>query len=159
MPIRGIRGAVQVDANNPEAIRAATGRLLGEITKQNSFDAAAIAAAFFTVTDDLDAAFPASGAREIGWADVPMLCHREISVPGSLPRVVRVLLLVNAPASVKSFRPVYLGATKSLRPDLAEPPREKAKRRSSTQKIRARLLGKSLSQGISEPAPPEETES
>jgi monofunctional chorismate mutase len=145
--LQGIRGAVQSDANTPEAILSATRRLLEELVRANKFEAGDVAAAIFTVTDDLTATFPAEAARAMGWTQVPMLCAREIPVPGSLPRTVRALLLVNLRAAAKH---VYLGETQCLRPDLSGPPaeEERGRRRSgATQKLRARLLGRSLSQG------------
>ena len=146
MPLRGIRGAVQADANSAEAIERATRHMIEEIQRANGLNLPDVAAAFFTVTDDLDAAFPAAGARALGWTDVPMLCHREIPVPGSLERVVRVLLLVNSRTSAQSIKHVYLGAAQCLRPDLAADAAPKRKRPGgATKKFRARLLGKSLS--------------
>lgn len=148
MAVRGVRGAVQADADAAEAIRSATRRLLEELVRANTFESADVAAAFFTVTDDLTAAFPAAAARDLGWTDVPMLCHREIPVPDSLPRVIRVLLLINTRIAATKFKPVYLGAAQCLRPDLAPPAgAEKPKKHGETKKLRARLLGKSLSQG------------
>lgn len=148
MAVRGVRGAVQADADTAEAIRSATRRLIEELVRANLFDPADIAAAFFTVTDDLTAAFPAAAARDLGWTDVPMLCNREIPVPGSLPRAIRVLLLVNTRVASAKLKPVYLGAAQCLRPDLAaDAPADKPKKHGETKKLRARLLGKSLSQG------------
>ena len=147
MAIRGIRGAVQAERNSAEAIKASTRRLLEEILRVNHFKPGDIASATFTVTEDLDATFPAEAARAIGWTQVPMICSREIPVPGALPRTVRALLLINTRLSAASMRHVYLGATQKLRPDLAEGEKTgKSRRRGATQKLRARLLGKSLSQ-------------
>jgi chorismate mutase len=158
MVIRGIRGAVQAEANTAPAILSATRRLLEEIVRLNGFGPEQIAAAFFTVTDDLDATFPAEAARELGWTQVPMLCQREIPVPGSMGRVVRALLLVNASDAAADVHHVYLGETQCLRPDLAEAHAEKlpGKRRGgagATRKLRARLLGKSRSQESASPTP------
>jgi chorismate mutase len=147
MPIRGIRGAVQADANSSDAIRSSTRRLLEEIVRANDLNPADIAAAFFTVSDDLNAAFPAAGARDLGWTQVPMLCHREIPVPDAPPRIVRVLLLINTRIAAAAVHHIYLGAAQCLRPDLAESAPGKSKRRSGTQQLRARLFGKSLSPG------------
>ncbi len=119
MPIRGIRGAVAAQVNTHEAIYAATQELLTAIMKANAdLDVRDLASAFFTVTEDLDAAFPALAARDMGWGQVPMLCAREIPVPGSMPRLVRVLLHWNTEHSQAEIQHVYLGETAKLRPDL-----------------------------------------
>lgn len=143
MTLRGIRGAVQPPKNTRDAIRRSTTELLETVIASNRLRPDDVAAAFFTVTDDLSADFPAAAARELGWTTVPMLCNREIAVPGALPRVIRLLLLVNTHRSAKSIRHIYLGETQCLRPDLApagnaspRPPRP------STGMFRARLIGK-----------------
>ncbi|MBE3557013.1 MAG: chorismate mutase [Firmicutes bacterium] len=76
-----------------------------------------------TVTDDLNASFPAEGVRSLdGWSSVPLMCAREIPVPGSLPRCLRALLLVNWASDKMIPQPVYLGEAIRLRPDLRERP-------------------------------------
>ena len=121
MPVRGIRGAVQADANTPEAILGATQTLLQAILDANpELQTEEIAAAMFTVTQDLEAAFPAQAARRLGWNEVPLLCFQEIPVPGSLGRCIRVLLLWNTALPQNSIHPVYLGAAARLRPELSE---------------------------------------
>ena len=93
MPIRGIRGATTVAADQPELILQATRELLEAILEENEgMNPEDVASALFTVTDDLASTFPAQGARQMGWGLVPMLCAREIPVPSSLPRVIRVLV-------------------------------------------------------------------
>jgi chorismate mutase len=71
----------------------------------------------FTCTDDLDAEFPAVAARRMGWDRVPLLCARELGVPGSLPRIIRVLLHYYADEGHES-RHVYIGDARRLRADL-----------------------------------------
>lgn len=119
--IRGIRGAIQVRANTKAAIAAATQELLHHLVRENRFRLPDVAAAFFTVTADLNADFPAFAARQIGWGDVPLLCASEIPVRGAMPRVVRVLLLVNSRRPQAAIRHGYLGAAARLRPDRAKP--------------------------------------
>jgi len=120
MAIRGVRGATQAEANESEAIWAATRELLQAILAANPFiQVDEIASAFFTVTDDLDANYPAYAARTMGWDHVPMLCAREIPVPGGMGRVIRVLLHWNTPQPQSAIQHVYLGETLRLRPDLA----------------------------------------
>ena len=77
-----------------------------------------IASALFTVTDDLASTFPAQGARQMGWGLVPMMCAREIPVPGSLPRVIRVLVHWNTELAQNQITHVYLRDAVKLRPDL-----------------------------------------
>lgn len=117
--VRGIRGATTVDRNDPRDILEATRELLGEIVRENDIDTGDIAAAFFTVTADLNAEFPATAAREfLGWTHVPMLCGNEIDVPGRLGKCIRVMLLVNTGKSQKELRHVYLREATVLRKDL-----------------------------------------
>ena len=119
MCIRGVRGAITVESDQSEAILLATRTLLEAIHKANpGLVPDDLASAFFTLTDDLSAAYPAQAARELGWTQVPMLCSREIPVPGSLPRTVRVLLHWNTSLAPEEIRHVYLGEAIQLRPDL-----------------------------------------
>lgn len=113
--VRGLRGAVDVAENTADAILTATEELLREIVTRNRLAVEDIISAIFTVTPDLDAAFPAEAARRLGWKEAALMCATEILVPGSLPRVVRVLI------HAYSDRPpvhVYLGRAAELRPDL-----------------------------------------
>ena len=114
--MKGIRGAAGVGANTKEAILEATSLLLLEIVHRNHLDPAEVVSALFTLTPDLNAAFPAAAARAIGWVDVSLMCAQEIPVPGALPSIVRVLLLVER---VNPVHHVYLGRARELRPDLA----------------------------------------
>lgn len=119
MPVRGIRGANTASADQPEAILAATRELLEAILAQNpGLVPEEIASAFFTVTDDLSAAYPAKAARQIGWVQTPLMCAREIPVPGGVPRCIRVLLHWNTSLPQSAIRHVYLGEATRLRPDL-----------------------------------------
>src|SRR5512147_845972 len=119
MPIRGIRGATTVTADEPDLILQATRELLEEILAENEgMRTEDIASALFTVTDDLASTFPAQGARQMGWGIVPMMCAREIPVPGSLPRVIRVLVHWNTDVLQNEIKHVYLREAVKLRPDL-----------------------------------------
>lgn len=119
MAIRGIRGAITVDVDAPEHILAATRELLDAILNANpTLRCEDIASAFFTVTDDLRSAYPALAARQMGWDLVPMMCAREIPVPGGLPRCVRVLLHWNTDLPQDAVHHVYLREAMVLRPDL-----------------------------------------
>jgi chorismate mutase len=112
-----VRGAVQAEANGAEEIVAATTELMRELLDRNELAPEALVSCLFTTTEDLDAEFPAVAARGIGLDSVPLLCCREIPVPGSMERVIRVMMHFYAPvASVPAH--VYLGATQKLRSDL-----------------------------------------
>lgn len=115
--VRGIRGATSVEANDAQEILVSTRELLEEICRQNDLDPADIASVFFTVTADLDATFPAEAARQMGWNLVPMLCAREIPVPGRLGMCIRVLIHVNTDKSQAEIRHVYQRQAVILRPD------------------------------------------
>jgi chorismate mutase len=112
-----VRGAVQAQANEAEAIVAATSELMRELLERNGLSAEALVSCLFTTTEDLDAEFPAVAARNIGLDSVPLLCCREIPVPGSMARVIRVMMHFHAPVGSAPAH-VYLGATQSLRSDL-----------------------------------------
>jgi chorismate mutase len=144
--MRGIRGATQAAANTREAIEEAVVELCQELTARNRLTPDEITWAIFTVTHDLDADFPARGARVQGWHQVPMICSQEIPVPGSMPRVIRVLLHVETRGTPHH---VYLRAARALRPDLhhgvpfknpppAARPKRRAARRPATAPRRSR---------------------
>jgi len=120
MAVRGVRGATTVEDNDADRILAATTTLLLEMVTMNEIRAEDIGAVYFTATQDLDAAFPAKAARDLGWTQVPLLDAVQIPVPGSLPRCIRVLLLWNTERAQEEIIHVYQGAACSLRPDLTE---------------------------------------
>ena len=103
MYCRGIRGATTVERNDREEILSATTELLQLIIRQNALQAEDIASAIFSLTEDLDAEFPAVAARMLGWTEVPLMCAREIPVPGSLSTCIRVLLHINTTRSATSY--------------------------------------------------------
>jgi chorismate mutase len=113
---RGIRGAITVSANNKESILAATEELLKEMEQANSVKVDDIAAIFFTTTPDLNAEFPASATRELGWpSNLALLCGHEMNVPNDLPRCLRILMLVNTEKGPEEITHVYLGEAKKLK--------------------------------------------
>lgn len=116
--MRGIRGAITVERNLAEEIVSATRELLEAIIKENDLDPEDIASACFTVTADLNAEFPASAAREMGWKYVPLLCATEINVPGRLGKCIRVLVHVNTEKSQRELKHIYLRDAARLRVDL-----------------------------------------
>jgi len=113
----GIRGAITVEENTKECIFAATKELISAIMEQNSIKEEDIASIIFTATPDLDAAFPATAVREMGFKETALLDAVEMNVKGSMSRVIRVLMHVNAE---KGFKPrhIYLKEAIKLRPDL-----------------------------------------
>ncbi|MFH1524352.1 MAG: chorismate mutase [Chloroflexota bacterium] len=120
MTLRGIRGAITVDSDQPEKILAATQELLEAISRANSgLCPEDIASAFFTTTDDLVSVHPALAARQMGWTHVPMMCASEISVPDGLPCCIRVLIHWNTDRAQSAIRNVYLREAARLRPDLS----------------------------------------
>lgn len=116
--VRGIRGAITVEHNEAQEIREATQELLQKILTENEITKDDIASAIFTVTPDLNADFPASSAREIGWELVPLLCSTEIPVPGALAYCIRVLLHVNTLKNQTEIRHIFLRNAEILRKDL-----------------------------------------
>jgi chorismate mutase len=118
MAVSAVRGATIARENSPEAIWDATAELIDAIVERNGIRVLEVVAAFFTMTPDLDAAFPAYAARRLGWTDVPLLGAVETAVPGMPQRMIRVLVEVERPERQRLV-PVYLHGTLSLRPDLA----------------------------------------
>jgi chorismate mutase len=117
MRLFALRGANTVETNTSADILAATATLMEEILQRNDLKTDDVASCIFTVTADLDADFPAVAARRLGFDQVPLMCAREIPVPGSLPKVVRVLMHYHAAEDHKA-KHVYLGDAQKLRVDL-----------------------------------------
>jgi monofunctional chorismate mutase len=118
--MRGIRGAITVDADDRDAIGRATKQLLQHMIERNSIALCDITSVLFSLTSDIHAAFPAMAARELGWSHVPMLHFAEIDVPGALERTIRVLLHVNTRRRQHDIEHIYLEGARVLRPDLLE---------------------------------------
>jgi len=119
MNCRGIRGATGVEVNEAGVLIAATRELLERIVAANGLSVEDVASVIFTATPDLDAAYPARAAREMGWVHTPLLCVQEMAVAGSLPRCIRVLVHWNTDLPPERIRHVYLGGARALRPDWA----------------------------------------
>ncbi len=117
--LRAVRGAITVDADEPALVREGTVALLHEMLHRNALAADDLVSILFTTTEDLSSEFPAVGAREIGLAAVPLLCAREIPVPGSMPRCIRALIHCYAPEG-RPIRHAYLREARQLRMDLPE---------------------------------------
>jgi chorismate mutase len=119
---RGVRGATTVAANTREDILSATRQLVGLMVRRNGIDRKDVASAIFTTTPDLDAEFPALAARQLGWIDVPLLCGHEMTIPGSLPRCIRVLVHWNTDRNQEDIQHIYIREAVKLRPDLSKLP-------------------------------------
>jgi chorismate mutase len=117
--LQGIRGATTVVRNEAAEILAATDELLRTLIEANQLDPDDIVSGLFTVTADLDAAFPARAAEEFGWNIVALLHATEIPVPGSLPRCIRLLVHAYTPRSRAEIKHCYLRGATVLRPDRA----------------------------------------
>ncbi|MBV8990928.1 MAG: chorismate mutase [Solirubrobacterales bacterium] len=117
MRLFALRGANSVEANQASAILEATDLLVRELMERNRLEPDRMVSCIFTLTDDLDAEFPAVAARRLGLDRVPLLCAREVPVPGSMPRVIRALVHYYAPDGHEPHH-VYLGEARALRADL-----------------------------------------
>jgi chorismate mutase len=117
MRLFALRGASSVERNEASAILDATDRVMRELMQRNALAADAMVSCIFTLTDDLNAEFPAVAARRLGLDRVPLLCAREVPVPGAMPRVIRVLLHYYAEEDHEPQH-VYLGEARALRADL-----------------------------------------
>lgn len=120
MNCRGIRGATGVRANDASSILAATRELLEQIVAANDLLVKDLVSVIFTATPDLDAAYPARAAREMGWVNTPLLCMQEMAVAGRLNRCIRVLAHWNTNLEPEQIQHIYLGEARVLRPDLAK---------------------------------------
>lgn len=117
--VRGIRGAITVINNEGKEILQATETLLKEIIEKNQLDPNLVAHVIITVTEDIDAMFPAKALRSFSdWKNVPVMCSREIPVPNSLPKCIRMMLTVNTDEAQEEIKHIYLGEAVHLRPDL-----------------------------------------
>tara|TARA_R110002049_G_scaffold185580_3_gene353807 strand:- start:32026 stop:32451 length:426 start_codon:yes stop_codon:yes gene_type:complete len=119
---RGVRGATTVDRDDRDEILSATRQLLALMIRRNQIEAADVCSVIFTVTSDLTAEFPALAARQLGWIEVPLLCGYEVSVEGSLPMCIRVLMHWNTDKAQSDIHHVYVHGAVKLRPDLSSLP-------------------------------------
>lgn len=116
---RGIRGATTVDTNTKEDILERTKELILQMIEANQIEIENIAYAMFTTTPDLNAEFPASAARDLGWHDVPLICSQEIDVPDSLGKCLRILILCNTEKRADEIVHIYIRGAENLRPDIS----------------------------------------
>jgi chorismate mutase len=118
MKFRGVRGAITADSNTPEAVLSATRQLLEAMIKANEIEEDDVASVIFTATPDLNAAYPAKAARDLGWRRTALLGCQEMDVPNGIPYCVRILIHWNTPKSLDEIVHVYMRDALILRPDL-----------------------------------------
>ncbi len=112
---RGIRGATVAAENTEDAIHSATREMLSKLIDANQIQEPDVAAAYFTMTTDLNACFTAAAARQLGWNNTALMGATEVDVPGSLPRCIRVLILLNTDKNPQELVNLYLNGTEVLR--------------------------------------------
>lgn len=120
MAVRAVRGAVQIDRDDVDELRAATAELVTEVMSRNGLTIDDMISVIFTVTPDLTSDFPAHAARQMGFHDVPLMCATEIPVPGALPRVIRLMAHVETDQTRQQIQHVYLRGAAALRRDIAQ---------------------------------------
>ena len=120
MPVRAVRGAIQVDGDTREEILEGSAELVRAVLERNALTSDDVISIVFTATPDLTAEFPAYAARLLGLTDVPLLCATEIAVPGALPRTLRLLAHVDTPRARAELHHVYLRGAAALRTELPQ---------------------------------------
>jgi chorismate mutase len=120
MRLTGFRGATMLKNNDASEMKEAVIELLNEIINKNKLSNEDLVSIIFTATDDIDCAFPAAAAREIGLGDVPLLCSKEINVPGAPKLVIRILMHAYSPIDRKNVFHIYSRGAEVLRQDLAQ---------------------------------------
>ncbi len=118
MSVRAVRGAIQVECDERQAILDGASELVREVMSRNRIEPDQLISILFTATPDLSAEFPAYAARQLGLTDVPLMCASEIAVPGALPRTLRLLAHFDTDLGRAQIRHVYLGGAAALRTDL-----------------------------------------
>ena len=120
MSIRAIRGAIQIDHDDRDEVLHATAELISKTLHANEIDTDALISVMFTATPDITSEFPALAARELGLGDVPLMCAVEMAVAGSMPRVIRLMALVESDVPRRYIVHTYLRGAVALRLDLAQ---------------------------------------
>ena len=120
MKVRGIRGAITVTEDTEEKIITAATELLNEIIAENDLKKENVASVTFSLTPDLNSAFPAVAARELGWENVALFCCQELAINDALEKCIRILIHYNTDKAAAELNHIYLKNAKQLRPDLAE---------------------------------------
>ena len=118
MTVRAVRGAIQVERDERQAILDGASQLVQAVMSRNEIEPDQLISILFTATPDLSAEFPAYAARQLGFSDVPLICARELEIEGSMPRVVRMMAHVETELSRQGVTHVYLHGAAALRRDL-----------------------------------------
>lgn len=118
MAVRAVRGATQLEVDEREHLLERVAELITKVLDANELKPDDLISVLFTATGDLNSEFPAVAGRQLGLSDVPLICAREMEVPGSLPRVVRVMMHTETDRSRDKIQHVYLHGATALRPDL-----------------------------------------
>ncbi len=120
MKVRAVRGATTVESNTSDEIIRGAKELLSLVIDTNKIEKEDIISIIFTVTHDLNAAFPAAAARQLGYTDIALMCMNEINVPGSPEKCIRIMLHFNSEKPNSEIKNIYLNGAKVLRPDLVK---------------------------------------
>ena len=120
MMSRGVRGATTVTENTPEAILEATRELLQALIEANGIEEEYVASVIFTLTPDLNAAYPARAARDLGWTQTALMGCQEVDVPGGMPMCIRILIHWNTEKRIDQLNHIFLRGAAALRPDLSD---------------------------------------
>jgi len=118
--VRAVRGAIQLEVDEREHVLSATRELVSSVLESNSLTKDDVISIMFTATEDVRSEFPAVAARELGLGDVPLMCAQELDIAGAMPRVIRLMALVNTALSRDQITHVYLRGATALRQDLAQ---------------------------------------
>lgn len=116
--VRGVRGATTVEKNEAPLIIERVKELLLQLVAENNMELDDIGAVIFSSTPDLEAAFPAVAARQLGWSTVPLFGTQEMDIDGGVPLCIRILILWNTELPPRAIRHIYLHAAVVLRPDI-----------------------------------------
>ncbi|KAK1178224.1 chorismate mutase [Streptomyces sp. NBS 14/10] len=120
MAVRAVRGAVQLERDEPRHMHEQVSALLTAILERNRLTPDDLISVWFTATPDLHSDFPAVAVRKLGITDVPLLCAQELDIAGAMPRVVRILAHIETDLAKSDLAHVYLGAAAALRKDIAQ---------------------------------------
>ncbi|MBC7561054.1 MAG: chorismate mutase [Dermatophilaceae bacterium] len=118
--VRAIRGAIQLEVDEREHVLSSTRELVSSVLETNCLTEDDVISIMFTATSDVHSEFPAVAARELGLGDVPLMCTQELDIVGAMPRVIRLMALVNTPLRRDEISHVYLRGATALRRDLAQ---------------------------------------
>lgn len=120
MPVRAIRGAIQLDSDERSHLLQSTAELVTKVLHANNLSPANLISIWFTATPDVKSEFPALAARELGLGDVPLMCAVEMDVQGAMPRVIRLMMHAEIEQPRSEIQHVYLRGAQNLRTDLAQ---------------------------------------